>query len=305
MNGKGRPIAAAGFRLLAFVYLFAFCMVSYAKAESNSDSPALPPVIATPNGVSTTSPPTPKSTVLPHPSRPAFYVVTDIAGDGSAQTMKSVLATEVSIELEDSAGRAKATDREAHSSSAPTWVVPEPGWSDQTLLASCFDPATIGGVILASTVNTEDHFFIVLSEEITDVQTVAQIIACDQSSNGNTGAASLVGLILQLSDAGSTRWVIRQHQIGIPLIGIAGVASLWSKNANTKDVTVPLAAAAVFSNVGNQTLPGYLVPVRNRHAAKHVGDDLRNQLKKLCVGTDPLGTPMSPGLARVCSAIMP
>lgn len=212
-----------------------------------------------------------------------FYVVSE--GDKSASTTLSI-AEEVRKSFVGLPENARP------------WVVPEPSWSTDDLVNRCADPDTIGGVVFVYSSGFATHFYLLWQSETSTLVVSALVISCEKlapSAGLAKPAATIVAVIGETPGSNGTPWMVRSSQVSIPLITLAGVGGLVTKNASanksgTVNFTVATIASAVFTQASSRDIPGYSDPVRLRHAAQHIGVDFIVSMKALCMKPADLAT---------------
>lgn len=197
--------------------------------------------------------------------KPAFYVVSEATGDANTPI---TLGVAKSLE--------RASDLALSAARAP-WFVPKPAWKESDLITQCAkDPQALGGVILAYYNGYATHFFLLWQSETTTMDLSASVVSCKP-------APRIVGVINELPGANGTPWVVRRSQISIPLVTIAGYATMVaSRKGNTNNVNAAALLGAIFGGTASRDIPGYSDPVRLRAAAQHVGDDLNGAMAAMC-----------------------
>jgi hypothetical protein len=204
-----------------------------------------------------------------------FYVVSE--GDKSAAITLSV-AEEVRKSF-DPMG-----------SAVRPWVVPEPSWSTDDLVKRCADPDTLGGVVFVYSSGYATHFYLLWQSETSTLIVNAIVIACGTpapTAGLAKPSATIVAVIGETPGANGTPWIVRASEVSIPLITVAGIGTLVTKNAassktGTTNLTFATIAGAIFTQASNRDIPGYSDPVRLRHAAQHIGVDFVGSMKTLC-----------------------
>jgi len=226
------------------------------------------------------------SKAQPDPTRPdtsklsvahkAFYVLTD--GD-KAGTASSVVTLGAAYEL------AKIFHRTFPKSDEP-WSIAEPSWTVDNLVKTCNDDreGTLGGVVITYYTGIGTHFYLLWQSETTTFYINATVISCT-GKNGEGGNPTIVDVIYQTPGAGEAAWVVRRSQVSIPLLTLAAVGSVLSKQSSTSkatNLTLTALAGSLFSSAGGKDVPGYSVPVRLRSSAQHIGVDLVTSMWDLC-----------------------
>lgn len=204
-----------------------------------------------------------------------FYVLSD--GDKNAAITLSV-ADEVRKSFDPLPG------------SARPWVIPEPSWTSDDLVKRCADPDTLGGVVFVYSSGYATHFYLLWQSETSTLIVNALVISClpmAPVAGLAKPSATIVAVIGETPGANGAAWMVRSSQVSIPLITVAGIATLLNKNATssktgTTNVTLSTIAGAVFVQASGRDIPGYSDPVRLRHAAQHIGVDFVTSMKALC-----------------------
>lgn len=196
--------------------------------------------------------------------KPAFYVVSEATGDAN---------TPITLGVAQSLERSSAG---ALNAKAP-WFVPKPSWKLNDMIAQCAnDPQALGGVILTYYHGYATHFFLLWQSETTTLELSASVVSCKPKP-------AIVGVVNELPGASGTPWVIRRTQVSIPLVTIAGYATMIaSRKGNTNNVNAAALLGAIFGGTAQRDIPGYSDPVRLRAAAQHVGDDLNGAIAAMC-----------------------
>jgi len=226
-----------------------------------------------------------------------FYVVSE--GDKSP-TITLSIAEEVR----------KSFDPVAES--ARPWVLAEPSWTTDDLVKRCADPDTLGGVVFVYSSGYATHFYLLWQSETSTLIVNALVISClppAPVAGLAKPSATIVAVIGETPGSNGTPWIVRSSQVSIPLITVAGVASLLNKNASanksgTTNVTLSTIAGAVFVQASSRDIPGYSDPVRLRHAAQHIGVDFVTSMKVLCAKPGDLSSAAAIATrAQLCSSI--
>jgi hypothetical protein len=206
----------------------------------------------------------------------AFYVLTD--GD-KAGTASSVVTLGTAYEL------TKIFHHTFPRNDEP-WAIAEPSWTVDNLVKACSDDreGTLGGVVITYYTGIGTHFYLLWQSETTTFYINATVISCT-GKNGEGGNPTIVDVIQQTPGAGEAAWVVRRSQVSIPLLTLAAVGSLLSKQSSSSkatNLTLTALAGSLFSSAGGKDIPGYSVPVRLRSSAQHIGVDLVTSLWDLC-----------------------
>jgi len=259
-----------------FVLVCSLCMLTVNSAQAqprggeSQTGPASPP-------------PLPKTPLLPLKNE--FFVVSD----QDRQTIVSlVVADELSKFFAERGRELKLKDEEI------PWVIPQPSWSATQVTDECAaNPNALGGVVLTYYSGVASHFWLLWQTQTTTFEIFAQIIACNRTAG--KAEPKVVGIIAHLAGANDTPWVVRRSQISIPLLSIAAIGTVISKqpaSSNSKSSTLTLTAVAgsLFSSAGSKDVPGYSDPLRLRLSSQHIGVDVATTLRQLCgVGDIPPG----------------
>lgn len=196
--------------------------------------------------------------------------------------------------------------------SARPWVLAEPGWTTDDLVKRCADPDTLGGVVFVYSNGYATHFYLLWQSETSTLIVNALVISClppAPAAGLAKPSATIVAVIGETPGANGTPWMVRSSQVSIPLITVAGVASLLNKNASanksgTTNVTLTTLAGAVFMQASSRDIPGYSDPVRLRHAAQHIGVDFVTSMKALCAKAADLPSAAAVATrAQLCASI--
>lgn len=246
----------------------------------------------------------------------AFYVVTDSDRATALGLVSLGVADELNKSLTNNFGAGKGragANPDSHPADRDVWVIPEPSWTPKDLLAACsHDENALGGVIVSAYSGYATHFWLLWQTETTTFTIFAQIVSCNYpperrrrsspltapSPQGVPSAAAIAGaqvvsIIAHLPGAGNSTWVVRRTQTSIPLLTLAAVGTVLSKNTGsngkTSNLTLTAIAGSLFTSAGSKDIPGYSDPVRLRSASQHIGVDVVDSMKWLCSHPDSDG----------------
>ena len=206
------------------------------------------------------------------------------------------------------------------------FVTPENGWTAEEMATNCAThPNAIGGVVITYYYGNGTHFFLLWQAEATYLHLFAEVIACNgawASPSPNPKAATpsdsaratptytvqpqVVDAILELpgsadAKAGEpTAWVVHHTQVSVPLLTLGAVGALLaktyspgnaSKAGTTNTITSSVIVGSVLNQASSRDIPGFSIPVRLRHEAQRVGDDLIRAIQADCTAQPPLQPP--------------
>ncbi len=236
-----------------------------------------------------------------------FYVVTESDKATSIGPVALGVADELNKHLTNNFGvdnKPAGSNPLSRPSDPSIWVIPQPSWTSKDLVVACKDRNALGGVIVTAYGGFATHFWLLWQTETTTFIVFAQLVSCAAAEHSE--GPQVVSIVSHLPGAGNTGWIVRRTQTSIPLLTLAAVGSVLSKNGasngKASNLTLTAIAGSLFTSAGSKDIPGYSDPVRLRLAAQHIGVDVVDAMDWLCSHKDDDGglSDAHPG-AELCS----